>query len=466
MKIIEATYIENKHPKLKGNPFVESLPLRLDLETFWAETVREVELPDNLDDFDDETKEEFARDIMESVEPTSLYYEVYRDLLGLLKNGYKGRNPLNESTRAWQHQVANSLYARTKTTASSCAFTGYSGMGKTTLVDSVLSLIPPVIHHLADGPLGYEFNQIVYIKVNIPGDADLKQICLSIIGEIDKVAGTNIKDEYDRKGRSTKQCISRLVTMCTTQLVGMIIFDEIQNICLASPNAQKLVFTLFDRLANEAHVPTIKIGTTKANRLINKEFTNSRRLGIPIEWTNYQTHDDDWLLLLEYVWECQLLPVKLELTQDYKELVYKYTQGVAYCLFFLIEQANIIGLRRGLSGFSKELFDEVYQVKFRLIRPAITALRLGKTEAFDDLYHLNNELEKDVKALIKKLLKVSHDQKLKGEAAKAVLDEVDKLLPDYKLTTAEAITVKRLEKESALILSSMEAGTSELVLPI
>lgn len=466
MKFVEACYIENQHPKFRDNPFVEALPSRLNLEDFWQATVKDVQLPESIDDFDDETKEEFARDLMDSVQPTSLYFEVYRDILGILKNGYKNRNPKDDVTKVWQHQVATNIFVPTRTTAPSSTFTGYSGMGKTTLVDSVLSLIPPVIHHPANGPLGYECNQIVYIKVNITGDADLKQLCLSIIGEIDKVTGTNIKDEFEQKKRNTKDCISKLITICTTYLVGMIVFDEIQNICLAAPNAQKLVFTLFDRLSNEARVPTLKIGTTKANRLINNEFTNSRRLGVPIEWTNYRADEEDWLLLLEYAWECQLLPKKVKMNDAFEKLIYSYTQGVVYCLFFLIEQVNIMGLRNGNLYFSKELFDEVYKVKFRLIRPAITALRYGKTQAFDDLFHLNAQLDLDTKVLIKKLLKIAHDQKLKGKAAKQLQEEIDKYLPEYKLTMAEAITVKRLKNEAELNVTSMETASGEWSIPI
>jgi len=461
-----AEYIKNKHPLFKGNPFIEALPCRLKVEPFWESVVKEIELPDSVNEFDDETKEQFAHDLMDSVEPTSLYYEVYCDVLGILKSGYKDRNPKNDSTRVWQHQVSTDNHERIRSTANSVIFTGYSGMGKTTLLDAILSLIPPVILHPADGPLGYEYCQIVYIKVSIPGDADLKQICLSIIGKIDSVMGTQIKDEYEEKKRNTKQCIARLVTLCTTHLIGMIIFDEIQNICLATPNAQKLVFTLFDSLSNDAKVPTVKIGTTKAHRLINTEFTNARRLGIPVEWTNYQAHDEDWLLLLEYAWECQLLPKKVDLTDEFRKIVYRYTQGVSYCLFFLIEQSNIMGLRRNCLCFTSELFEDVYRNKFRIMRPAISALRTGNTEAFDDLYQLNNVIDKDVKALIKKLLKISHDEKLKGEAAKSLLEEIEKLLPEYTLTSSEAITVKRLQKESALVPTNMETDDGGWSVPI
>ena len=460
------SYFEKQHPRFYGNPFVESLPKRLNLEDFWNATVKDVELPEQLDRYDEEAKEEFARDIMDSVQPTSMYHGVYADVLALLKNGYKNRNPKDEKTQKWQHQVATNTFEQQKSTASSIILTGYSGMGKTTLIDSVLSQIPPIIHHQADGPLGFQCTQIVYIKVNIPGDADLKQICLAVIGEIDKIHGTEIRKSFEIKNRNTKDCISRLIALCTTHLVGMIIFDEIQNICLATPNAQKLVFTLFDRLANEAFVPTIKIGTTKANRLINNEFTNSRRLGASIEMLNFQREDEDWLLLVEYAWSQQLLPKKRSLTKADQELIYSYTQGIPYCLFFLIEQSNILGLRHGYHSFNKTLFGEVYRAKFRLMRPAITALRLGKTQAFDDLFFINNQVNQDSKVIIKKLLKIAHDSKLKGQPAKQLREEFDKYLPEYELTAKEKAIIKQLDKSSELVVSGLEEVDGKYRLPI
>jgi hypothetical protein len=132
----------------------------------------------------------------------------------------------------------------------------------------------------------------------------------------------------------------------------------------------------------------------------------------------------------------------------------------------LVEQSNITGIRKGIPSFNKALFDEVYKVKFRLIRPAVTALRFGKTKAFDDLYYLNSQLDQDAKQLMKQLLKIANDQKLKGDAAKQLKEEIDKYLPEYKLTIAEATTIKRLKKEAEMTVTSMESQTGEWVIPI
>lgn len=466
MKYQAANYKPSQNPNLSGNPFVEALPVRLSDGDFWDSIANEIEVPDNIELLDQETREQLASEIMDTVSPTSLYYDIYCDLLNILKVSYKNRNPIDRNTQRWQNQVANETFKRSRTTAPALKFTGYSGLGKTTMIDAILSLIPPVIAHLAKGPMGFEYNQIVYIKVNIPGDADLKQICLSIIGQIDRVHGTKIAEEYEKKGYSSKVCISRLTTLCTTHLIGMIIFDEIQNITLASPNAQKLVFTLFDRLANEARVPTVKIGTSKANKLVHNEFTNARRLGVPYEWKNFKMDDEDWEMLVEYAWDYQLVPRYTELTTEFKQQIYQLTQGITHCLFFLIEQANIVAIRRGDSKFTTTLLNEIYDQKFTLMKPALIAMRTGKVDAFDDLMGAADGLGDDAEKLVKKLLQIAHKHKLKGAQAKEVLAQVQNYLPEYQLTKTETQTLKQLEKQSSIYPANLVDEEGYWDLPI
>ncbi|QFI38799.1 ATP-binding protein [Moritella marina ATCC 15381] len=449
-----AKYTLSKNSDYRGNPFIETLPMRLSASDFWDAVVDVVELPENIAELDVETLEQKAANIMKSVLPTSQYYDIYCDFLNILKEGYQERNPLNEDTQRWQNQVATENYHRTRTTAPSLKFTGFSGMGKTTLFNSLLTLIPPVLSHPKEGPMGKDVFQFVYIKVDIPGEADSKEICLIIAREIDKVLGTtDYQIQYEKLTR--KRCISKVITLCSTLLIGVIIFDEIQNICFASPNERKQIFTLFDQLTQVAHVPTVKIGTSKANRLSEKEFTNARRLGIPHEWVNFSKLDIDWKSLVEYAWDYQLLPEFIKLTPALENKIYSLTQGIPYCLFFLIEQTNKHCIRDCLPCFSGEVFDHIFDSKFSIMKPAIIALRHGKFDAFDDLMNTNFELDQKVKKEVKKLLKIAAEHRFKGQEAKAIYEQVERYLPEYKLTKKEEQTVKILEKELAMNSSTM-----------
>ncbi|NMV21936.1 ATP-binding protein, partial [Vibrio parahaemolyticus] len=76
-------------------------------------------VPDNFKNLDVETLENKASNIMSSVMPTSLYYDLYCDFLNILKEGYKERNPLDPDTIKWQNQVATETFIRRRTTAPS-----------------------------------------------------------------------------------------------------------------------------------------------------------------------------------------------------------------------------------------------------------------------------------------------------------------------------------------------------------
>ncbi|MGI2920643.1 ATP-binding protein [Vibrio diabolicus] len=452
-----AVYTTSKNTDFIGNPFIECLPSRMNINDFWDSLVRPAVVPADFDKLDVETLEHKAANIMISVMPTSLYFDVYCDFLNVLKEGYKERNPLDPDTIKWQNQIATSTFKGGRTTAPSIKLTGYSGVGKTTAFESILTTIPPVVVHPTTGPCGKKLHQIVYIKINIPGEADAKIICLLIAREIDKVLGTNYEQQYQKLTRN--KCIQKIITLCTTLLIGVIIFDEIHNICFSSPNEQKLIFTLFDGLTQDAHVPTVKIGTTKANRLAEKEFTNARRLGIPHDWHNFRATDKNWEMLLQYAWSYQLTPEFCELTPPLKKMVYQLTQGIPHCLFYLIEQANKHCLRKGISSFSQQVLNHVFDSKFSIMKPAIVALRHGKVEAFDDLFVGGFTLAKDIQKLIKNTLKIADEHKLKGAEAKALLDQIEQYLPEYKLTQKEERTIKRLEKES--MISPSEIGIGE-----
>lgn len=452
-----ATYIPSDDTDFRGNPYIESLPLRLSADDFWDKVQDEAKVPENLSELSVETLENKAANIMTSVCTTSIYYDVYCDLLRTIKVGYKERNPLDENTKCWQQKVATSKYRRTRTTAPSVKFTGYSGLGKTTLVDSVLQLIDQVMVHPEDGPMGAEVIQIVYLKVNIPGDSDTKDICLDLFEQIDGILGLKGKESYAHMyhDKTRSKCIKGLVTVCTSLLVGMIIFDEMQNICIAKSNEKNLIFKFFDKLTNEAKVPTLKIGTSKADQLTDNEFSNARRLGVPYDWKNYSIDNVDWKMLVDYAWSYQLLPMKIPLTEQLKKKVYRLTMGIPHCLFFLIEQANVLGLRKGKQSFSSELLDDVFDSRFSIMKTGIIALRHGNVVAFDAIMNAGQYIEKEVKKLVRKLIEVADNKNLSKEESKSLYEHIQRYIPEYNPNKTEIKILNVLAKKADIEATSL-----------
>jgi hypothetical protein len=463
---IDATYRPLTVSGLAGNPLAEAIPLRLSMERFWEDVVDEISVPENIANMPDEDKELHAMDIMNSVAPTSLYYDVYCDLVNLLRMGYRNRNPLCDEWKKKQQILATQPAKKVKTTGGAISFFGLSGMGKTTLVDSALSLLPQVIKHSKDGNYEFEYKQIVYLKCDISGSDDPKEICLKVLAEIDKITGEEVSDIYRRKRHTAKNCIHKLVTRCSTLNIGMLIFDEVQNIELAKSSARKQLFSLFHKLNNESKIPVVSIGTSKASKIFQEEFTNVRRLGQPVEFFNYSPHDKDWKLLVEYVWDYQLISNPLPLSEEIEHQIHNLTCGIPYCLFYLMEQANIQAIRKGRYSIDVKFLKEVYETKFKFMQPALMALRTGETDAFDDLYNIAKNSNKDHNKMVKDLLKTAHQYKLKGPEAKELLDQVRPYLVDYKPTIQESRTVKRLTTESEIVPSEIIVNGNEMEMPI
>jgi len=463
---IDATYRPLTVSGLTGNPLAEAIPLRLSMEEFWEKVADEISVPEDIANMPDEDKELHAMDIMNSVSPTSLYYDVYCDLVNLLRMGYRNRNPLCDEWKKKQQILATQLPKKVKTTGGAISFFGLSGMGKTTLVDSALSLLPQVIRHSKDGSYKLEYNQILYLKCDISGSDDPKEICLKVLAEIDKITGEEVADIYRRKRHTAKNCIHKLVTRCSTLNIGMLIFDEVQNIELAKSSARKQLFSLFHKLNNESKIPVVSIGTSKASKIFQEEFTNVRRLGQPVEFFNYSPNDDDWKLLVEYVWDYQLVNSPQPLSQEIEQQIYNLTWGIPYCLFYLMEQANIQAIRKGRDSIDVEFLKEIYETKFKFMQPALIALRTGETDAFDDMYNIAKNSNKDHKKMVKDLLKTAHQYKLKGPEAKALLEQIRPYLVDYKPTIQESRTVKRLSTESEIVVSEITINGNEMEMPI
>lgn len=463
---IDATYRPLTVAGLAGNPLAEAIPIRLSMEEFWEKVSDEISVPENINDIPDEDKELHAMDIMNSVSPTSLYYDVYCDLLNLLRMGYRNRNPLCEEWKKKQQIFATQPQKKVKTTGGAISFFGLSGMGKTTLVDSALSQIDQVIKHSKDGSYELEYMQIVYLKCDIAGSDDPKEICLKVLAEIDKITGEDVSAEYRRKKHTSKNCIHKLVTRCSTLNIGMIIFDEVQNVELAKAGARKQLFSLFHKLNNESKIPVVSIGTSKASKIFQEEFTNVRRLGQPVEFFNYSKDDGDWKLLVEYAWDYQLIKNPLPLSSEIEDQIYNLAWGIPYCLFYLMEQANIQAIRKGKNSIDVKFLKDVYETKFKFMQPALMALRTGDTDAFDDMYNIAKNLNKDHKKMVKDLLKMAHQYKLKGLDAKQLLDQIKPYLVDYKPTIQESRTVKILTKESVIVPSEITVNANEIEMPI
>ena len=460
-------YQNIKTRSLRGNPLAEAIHPRLSEAEFEELVTDEITVPDDIDEYLDYDKELEALSLMKTVSPTGMYYETYCDLYNVLMAGFMSRNPLSEEQQRYNNLISTKQIKIKKTSSECMILTGLSGTGKSTLMDTILGVFEQSHSHTKSGKYGLDFQQIVYLKVDIPPNASPDAVCKRIICEIDKFTKDGrSKDFKITKGKKVEDTIDNIVAACSSLGLGLLIFDEVQNLSFASGGDKEKIFRLMQDMTNIAKIPVINIGTTKAIKTFKTEFSNLRRLGLPVDLINFQQDEEDWELLVEYAWSYQLIPSPLELTDDIRNAIYECTRGVPHCLFHLISQANVYAIRNQKNSITVEDLKHVYDTKFKLLKPAILALKLGMNDLFDDIFNLKDQIEKAIEPTLKKLFKCAASQKPKGKLAKELLNEIKIYLPEYTPTQTEARILKRLEKDMLIEVSDIEYNEDGVYVPL
>jgi len=93
---IIAEYKEQLIPKNQGNPFIESLPDRIDVNTFFVALSSEPPLDNKYNNLGVEDRLELVQQIRPDFWlPLPTHYDKYRNLYTMIKMGYQSRNPMH-----------------------------------------------------------------------------------------------------------------------------------------------------------------------------------------------------------------------------------------------------------------------------------------------------------------------------------------------------------------------------------
>src|SRR5690606_6894354 len=99
--------------------------------------------------------------------------------------------------------------------------------------------------------------------------------------------------------------------------IGVLVIDEIQHL-LNSRNDQDEMLNFFVTLSNTVGIPTVLIGTSKAQQLFKGNFRQARRAASDgaIVWDRMSEESVEWQFFLETLWELQCLKSRTELTEE------------------------------------------------------------------------------------------------------------------------------------------------------
>lgn len=292
-----AVYYEQEIIDFKGNPLIEALPPILSPEEAYEKLsyyppydINESSLPTHI-------RYHAIPRINKFFQPVMQHLDLEQRFSRLLRHGYVSRNP-----RLPDYNRALNGLQDIRSTASSMTLMGFSGIGKTTAIERVLSLYPQVILH--EHPLN--LMQVVWLKLNCPHDGSLKSLCLDFFLKMDSLLGTNYYEKFGNRRNSISSMVTRMGKIARLHCIGAIIIDEIQHLLATRDNNSEKMMNFFVTLINEVGVPVILIGTMRAKVVLQQDFRQARRGSGQgdMVWQQMKK-DDDWDLLIESLWEYQ-----------------------------------------------------------------------------------------------------------------------------------------------------------------
>lgn len=397
----EAVYKGQELEEYNLNPFIEALP-----PIFTAEDVidRFTVLP-VITDGDRNKAENLRYHIIKRtknfLQPLPIHVELERRLSTLIRRGYLGRNPLDKSFLG-QLRILNGLDDRAirenelqdelkniRTTADSISIIGISGIGKTTAIERLLLMYPQVIKHFEYKGENFTRTQIVWLKIDCPYDGSLSTLCKNFFKAIDDILGTRYLEKFGYASRITSTMMINMTKLAWRYGIGVLVIDEIQHL-LNTKNDKEEMLNFFVTLTNTVGIPTVLIGTSKAQKVFNGNFRQARRAGSDgaIMWDRMQKDSQEWDFLLRSIWEFQGLKNVSELTNKMKDAFYDECQGITAVAVNLFLLAQERALQDGKEELTVSIVRETAKKDLHMIQPMIKALRnnnLSEIMKYEDI---------------------------------------------------------------------------------
>lgn len=303
-----------------------------------TEVMDEVARTPHIDDADRalpaRQRRDLAMQLDDFVEPLPRYFELESRISAMIRSGYARRNPL---PLAHQRLLAEQLGLDPRryvtlppvTIASGLSLIGFSGVGKSTAVSSILHLHTQLVTHTEFQGVPFHRTQLVWLRVACPPTGGPRALLMNIFQEIDRLLGTDYHLRYEKGKRSAAELLPNLTELMGTLGIGLLVIDEIQRLVRMGDEEATLLLDVFTHLRTESHTPVMLIGTPKAMAVLDSGFEQGRRntsLG-HLDWQP-MANDDTWAFFVEQMWQLQWLVKPTPLSPELSDALYEWSQGI------------------------------------------------------------------------------------------------------------------------------------------
>ncbi|MED3652698.1 ATP-binding protein [Heyndrickxia sporothermodurans] len=400
----KGVYKEQLLSEYTNNPFIEALPPIFNEDDVLERFMVTPRISDQDKLSETNIRYHVLKRVKNFIQPLPIHFEVERRLSTLIRRGYLARNPLDrtflERVRVLHelreeeetaHKYIDERLNYIRSTADSLSIIGISGIGKTTAIERLLLMYPQVIKH--EEYKGQPFNrtQIVWLKIDCPYDGSLSTLCKSFFKAIDDLLETRYLEKFGYLNRVTSTMLLHMTSLASMYGIGVLVIDEIQHL-LHSKNDQEEMLNFFVTLSNTVGIPTVLIGTSKAQKLFKGNFRQARRAASEaVIWDRMAEDSEEWEFFLETLWELQCLKTQSKLTEEMKKAFYYECQGitsVAVNLFILAQERALFDEDNPNEIITPKVLKKTAKDDMQMIQPMMTAIQknnLAEMTKYEDI---------------------------------------------------------------------------------
>jgi hypothetical protein len=458
--VANAQYRETKVEAYQNNPLILALAPQFDPSRFKKVMTVKATAKEFLDKSDGDRIEDI-KIIRKMRIVTTQHLDLYNEIYELVSHGYVNRNPSRPEVVAWSYDIADSSIALEdverpyesvsdqETTAGAIFVTGFTGNGKSTFSERILmNSFPMVIEHS-----WHDFSdpQIVFVKVDMPHDANRSELIYNILEEIDRILKhtSHGKTSYAEKCKTKSGDYIRislmkkiLFTVLNRHHVGLLVIDEFQNLQVASERYRREMIQLMATLSNLLAVPNIKIGTPDTLFLFDSKGSDKRRIGAIHELTRFS--DDDWKRAIKAAFAFQPVSKPIEPSEGMINLLKDLTAGVPSIFMTLWESVLIEAVRSGCDKITQALIKRVFKQRFPMLRSVTRNINKGTKGRHADLLTVQQYLDSDNKPLaLKHLQQFTSSAQVKGATTSAVVEDINAMVEQQNFSSSD---LKKLDK--------------------
>jgi len=398
MSRVQAVYNEAILPEHKGNPLIEGLPPKvtatklLDAFSYYPDLDEHIrQHPDPL------VREEFTSRIKNLRQPFLDYVKCFRAIERAIKDGYSSKNPFSPTTAQYLHYLVDEKPDIAPCTgffqpkADTITLVGESGVGKTSMLEQVLSYFPSVIEHDIYNSQQMDLKeQVVWIKVDCPNNSSVRDLCEEVLESLDLATGREKTKPAGTIGALMRQIEQRI----KSSFLGILVIDEMQRLEFKRTRGENNLLNFLHSLVNKLGVPLFFCANPPFNDTLSKTLKAARRAESGGFWTMEPLgkDSDDWEAFIGELWELQWTNVYNELSDELKDKMYELSLGNLDIAHRIYREAQRLVIGSGDERINSTVLDLAYEVacglsskteEIRIRREELTLPRRSKVQSRD-----------------------------------------------------------------------------------